>query len=74
MNQALLSIENEVMARSDSDFEKSWIPPAKSFQAPDWDVESRPVTIEKFRIESTPAVLFFWDGKKVHRIMDERLK
>lgn len=75
MNQALLSIENEVTARSDADFEAPLIPPEKPFQAPDWDAASHhPVTIEKLRIKGTPALLFFWDGKKVHRITDERLK
>lgn len=74
MNQALLSIENEVLNRSDSDLRPSLISPGKSFQEPDWDVESDPVPIEKFRAEDPPALLFFWDGKKVHRITDERLK
>lgn len=59
MNQALLSIEDEVVALSDPD---------------SWDVESFPVPTEKFRVEGTPALLFFWDGTKVHRIKDEQLK
>ena len=72
MNQALLSIENEVMVQSNS--EASWIPQEKSFHESDREVGYRPVTHETLSAESTPALLFFWDGKKVIRIKDEQLK
>ncbi len=74
MNQAQLTIENKVTALSDSDLEASWIPLGKSFQAPDWDTTSHLVNIENFHIEGPSVLLFFWDGKKVHRVTDERLK
>ena len=74
MIQTQPTIENKVMAVPDINFEESVIRRRKSFQAPDWDVAFHPATNQNFRLEGTPALLFFWDGKKVHRITDERLK
>ena len=74
MNQAQLTIENPVTAVSDADFEESAIRPKRPVQVVHSDAESNPVAIEKFRSEGLPALLFFWDGKKIHRITDERLK
>lgn len=59
MNQALLSIEDKVMALSDSDSR---------------DVKPYSVLVEKSRVKGAPALLFFWDGTKVHRIKDKQLK
>ena len=74
MNQVLSTIENDVMAVTHADYEKSMIRPERLVQVADWDAESNLVAIEKYRPEGLPALLFFWDGKKVHRITDERPK
>ncbi len=68
MNQAQPTLENDVMTVSHSDFEESMIRPERPVQVAHWDAESNPVAIEKYRLEGLPALLFFWDGKKIHPI------
>ena len=74
MNQAQPTIENEVMALSDANFEESVIHLERPVQVAHWDAESNPVTIEQYRLEGRPALLFFWDGKNIHPITDAPLK
>ncbi len=74
MNQLPSTIENDVMTVIHADYEESMIRPEKLVQVAQWDAKSNPVAIEKYRPEGLPALLFFWDGKKVHRITDERPK
>jgi len=68
MNEAQPIIENDVMTVSHADFEESVIHPERPVQVANSDAESNPVTIEKYRLEGLPALLFFWDGKKIHPI------
>ena len=72
MNQLPSTIENDVMTVIHADYEESMIRPERLVQVAHWDAESNPVAIEKYRPEGLPALLFFWDGKKVHKITDER--
>ena len=74
MNQGQPTIEYEVMAVSDAKFEESVIRPERPVQVAHWNAESNPVTIEKYRLEGLPALLFFWDGKKIHPITGARPK
>jgi len=74
MNQVPSTIEIEVMAVSDANFEETVIRPERPVQVAHWDAESHPVAIEKYRLEGLPALLFFWDGKKIHPITGARPK
>ena len=74
MNQLPSTIENDVMTVTHADYEESMIRPERLVQVAHGDAESNPVAIEKYCPEELPALLFFWDGKKVHRITDERPK
>lgn len=68
MNQAQTTIENDVMTVTLADYEESVIRPERPVQVAHWDAESNPVAIEKYRPEVLPALLFFWDDKKIHPI------
>ena len=68
MNQVPSTIENNVMTVTHADYEESMIRPKRLVQVAHWDAESNPVAIEKYRPEVLPALLFFWDGKKIHPI------
>ena len=70
MHQAQLRIENEAMTAADADFEVSLPSLGKSFEESDRDVEPLAVTSEKLHLGDTPALLFFWDGIKIHRLTD----
>ena len=74
MNQVQSTIENDVMTVTHADYEESMIRLKRPVQVAHWDAESNPVAIEKFCPEGSPTLLFFWDGKKVHQITDERPK
>ncbi len=74
MNQAQLTIENPVTVASDINFGESAFGTQGRFQSAHRNAKSNPVAIEKYRLKGLPAVVFFWDGKKVHRITDERTR
>ncbi len=74
MNQAQPTVENDGMTVSHADYEESMNRPERPVQVAHWDRESNPVTFEKYRLEGRPALLFFWDGKKIHPITGPRPK
>lgn len=70
MHQAQLRIENEAVTAADAGFEVSLPSSEKSFEESDRDVEPLAVSSEKLYLGDTPALLFFWDGIKIHRLTD----
>ena len=70
MKQAQPIVKNDAMTVSHADYPV--LRPERPVQTAHWDTESNPVTVEKYSFGSRPTLVFFWDGKKVHWITDER--